>query len=147
MVENTGNIEALLQEDRSFPPPDSFKKQANIQDPDIYRKANSDPEAFWEGFARELDWFQEWDQVLDWKPPYAKWFLGGKLNISYNCIDRHLTSARRNKAAFIWEGEPGDRKVYTYKDLHREVCQFANALKSLGVKKGDRVTLYLPMIP
>ena len=79
MVENTGNIEALLQEDRSFPPPDSFKKQANIQDPDIYRKANSDPEAFWEGFARELDWFQEWDQVLDWKPPYAKWFLGGKL--------------------------------------------------------------------
>ena len=147
MVENTGNIEALLQEDRSFPPPDSFKEQANIQDPDIYRKANSDPEAFWEGFARELDWFQEWDQVLDWKPPYAKWFLGGKLNVSYNCIDRHLTSARRNKAAFIWEGEPGDRKVYTYKDLHREVCQFANALKSLGVKKGDRVTLYLPMIP
>ena len=140
MVENTGSIEALLQEDRTFPPPEAFRRQANVQDPAVYEQARRDPEAFWAGFAEELDWFQKWDQILDWKPPYAQWFLGGKLNVSYNCLDRHLTSARRNKAAFIWEGEPGDRRVYTYKDLHREVCQFANGLKSLGVKKGDRVT-------
>ena len=147
MVENTGNIEALLQEDRTFPPPEGFRQQANVSDPGVYEEAAKDPEGFWAGFAEELDWFQKWDQVLDWSPPFAKWFLGGKLNVSYNCIDRHLNSARRNKAAIIWEGEPGDWKVYTYRDLHREVCQFANGLKSLGVRKGDRVTIYLPMVP
>ncbi len=147
MVENTGNIEALLQEDRTFPPPEGFRQQANVSDPGVYEEAAKDPEGFWAGFAEELDWFQKWDQVLDWSPPFAKWFLGGKLNVSYNCIDRHLNSARRNKAAIIWEGEPGDWKVYTYRDLHREVCQFANGLKSLGVQKGDRVTIYLPMVP
>ena len=147
MVENTGNIEALLQEDRTFPPPEGFRQQANVSDPGVYEEAAKDPEGFWAGFAEELDWFQKWDQVLDWSPPFAKWFLGGKLNVSYNCIDRHLNSPRRNKAAIIWEGEPGDWKVYTYRDLHREVCQFANGLKSLGVRKGDRVTIYLPMVP
>ena len=147
MVENAGNIEALLQEDRTFPPPEAFRQQANISDPQVYEEARRDPEAFWARFAEELDWFQKWDQVLDWDPPFAKWFLGGKLNVSYNCIDRHLRTARRNKAAIVWEGEPGDWKVYTYRDLHREVCQFANGLKSLGVKKGDRVTIYLPMVP
>ena len=147
MVENVGSIEALLQEDRTFPPTDEFRQQANISDPGVYEEARRDPEGFWARFAEELDWFQKWDQVLDWKPPYAKWFLGGKLNISYNCLDRHLSSARRNKAAIVWEGEPGDWKVYTYRDLYREVCRFANGLKSLGVKKGDRVTLYLPMVP
>ena len=147
MVENIGSIEALLQEDRTFPPSDQFRQQANINDPNVYAEAAKDPEAFWAKFAGELDWFQTWDKVLEWNPPYAKWFLGGKLNASYNCIDRHLSSARRNKAAIIWEGEPGDRQVYTYWDLHREVCRFANGLKSLGVQKGDRVTIYLPMVP
>ncbi|MYC30158.1 MAG: acetate--CoA ligase [Chloroflexi bacterium] len=147
MVENTGSIEALLQEDRTFPPPAEFARNANISDPGVYEEARKDPEAFWARFAGELDWFQPWDKVLEWEPPYAKWFLGGKLNASYNCVDRHLKTARRNKAAIIWEGEPGDWKVYTYWDLHREVCRLANGLKSLGVQKGDRVTIYLPMVP
>ncbi len=95
----------------------------------------------------ELEWFQKWDTVLDWQPPFAKWFVGGKINISYNCLDRHLTTWRKNKAALIWEGEPGDSRTLTYAQLHREVCQFANALKQLGVQKGDRVGIYMPMIP
>ena len=147
MVENVGGIEALLQEDRTFPPPEEFRNRANIADPKVYEEAQRDPEAFWARFAEELDWFKKWDQVLQWDPPHAKWFVGGKINVSYNCVDRHLASARRNKAAIIWEGEPGDWKVYTYRDLYREVCRFANGLKSLGVKKGDRVTIYLPMVP
>ena len=147
MVENTGSIEALLQEDRTFPPPEAFVRQANISDPNVYAEAAADPEAFWARFAAELDWFKPWDKTLEWNPPYAQWFVGGQLNASYNCIDRHLASARRNKAAIIWEGEPGDRQVYTYWDLYREVCRFANGLKSLGVQKGDRVTIYLPMVP
>ena len=127
MVENSGNIDALLQEERTFPPPGDFVGKANMADPDIYEKARQDPEAFWAGLAEELDWFQKWERVLEWDPPFAKWFVGGKLNVSYNCIDRHLTAGRRNKAAIIWEGEPGDWKVYTYWDLYREVCRFANA--------------------
>ena len=147
MAENGGGIEALLQEDRTFPPSDAFRQQANIADPKIYEEAQKDPEGFWAKLAEELHWFKKWDKVLEWDPPYAKWFEGGKLNVSYNCIDRHLSAGRRNKAALIWEGEPGDWKVYTYGDLYREVCRFANGLKSLGVKKGDRVTIYLPMVP
>ena len=148
MVESTGGIDALLQEDRSFPPPADFAAMANMADPDIYAKAAADPEGFWAGLAEDLDWFQKWDTVLDWSgAPFAKWFIGGKLNVSYNCIDRHVKNGRRNKAAIVWEGEPGDWKVYTYGDLLREVCQFANGLKSLGIKKGDRVTIYLPMTP
>ena len=147
MVENVVNIDALLQEDRRFPPPEEFAKRANIRDSGIYEEAEKDFEGFWARFAEELHWFKKWDKVLEWDPPFAKWFLGGKINMSYNCLDRHLTTARRNKAALIWEGEPGDWKVYTYWDLHREVCRFANGLKSLGVKKGDRITIYLPMIP
>ncbi len=147
MAENGGGIEALLQEDRTFPPPDAFRKQANIADPKIYEEAQKDPEGFWAKLAEELHWFKKWDKVLEWAPPFAKWFVGGKTNVSYNCIDRHLSAGRRNKAALIWEGEPGDWKVYTYGDLYREVCRFANGLKRLGVKKGDRVTIYLPMVP
>ena len=147
MVEDSGRFDALLQEDRTFPPSEAFKTQANISDPGVYEEALRDPEAFWAKFAEELDWFKKWDTVLEWDPPHAKWFIGGKLNVSYNCLDRHLTTSRRNKAAIVWEGEPGDRRVYTYWDLYREVCQFANGLKSLGVKKGDRVTIYLPMVP
>ncbi len=147
MVENVGGIEALLQEERAFPPSEEFRKQANMADEGIYEEAARDPEAFWANLAEELDWIQKWDKVLDWDPPHAQWFVGGKLNVSYNCVDRHLKSARRNKAAIIWEGEPGDWKVYTYWDLYREVCRFANGLKSLGVAKGDRVTIYMPMVP
>ena len=147
MAEQVANIEALLQEDRRFPPPEEFAKQANVRDPGIYEEALKDPEGFWARFAKELDWFKKWDKVLEWDPPFAKWFVGGKINVSYNCLDRHLTTARRNKAALVWEGEPGDWKVYTYWDLYREVCQFANALKGMGVRKGDRVTIYLPMVP
>ena len=147
MAENVGSIETLLQEDRRFPPPEEFARQANVRDPGVYEEAQKDFEGFWAKFADELHWFKKWDTVLKWEPPFAEWFVGGKINVSYNCLDRHLGTARRNKAALVWEGEPGDWKVYTYWDLYREVCRFSNALKSLGVRKGDRVTIYLPMIP
>ncbi len=145
-------IESILQEERKFNPPDQFVQKAKInsfeQYQQLYNKAKKDPEAFWaELAANELHWFKKWEQVLDWKPPFAKWFVGGKLNISYNCLDRHLNTARKNKAAIIWEGEPGDSRTITYAQLHREVCQFANALKELGAKKGDKVAIYMPMIP
>ncbi|HEY3331165.1 MAG TPA: acetate--CoA ligase [Capsulimonadaceae bacterium] len=140
-------IEALLTEARSFPVDPEFAAQANVSDPAIYDTAAADPEAFWAGFARELDWFKPFDTVLNWNPPHAKWFEGGKINVAYNCLDRHLKTARRNKAAIIFEGEPGDVRVLTYWDLAREVSKFSNVLKQQGVKKGDRVTIYLPMIP
>ena len=140
-------IDALLKEDRRFPPADAFKRQANINDPDIYVRAAADPEAFWAEFARELEWIQPWTKVLEWTSPDAKWFVGGKLNVSVNCVDRQVRGPRRNKAAFIWEGEPGDRRTLTYWDLYRQVNAFANVLKSLGVKRGDRVALYMPLIP
>ena len=140
-------IDALLKEDRSFAPPEGFRRNAIVNDPGVYARAAADPEAFWEGFARELEWIAPWSRVLEWKPPYAKWFVGGKLNASVNCIDRHVRGPRRNKAAFIWEGEPGDRRTLTYWDLYRQVGAFANVLKRLGVKRGDRVALYLPLIP
>ncbi len=137
----------LLKEKRTFSPPASFRKQAIVRDDSTYRKARRDVEKFWASIASELHWEKRWKKVLDWRIPYAKWFVGGKINISVNCLDRHLTGPRRNKAALIWEGEPGERRTYTYKDLHREVCQFANALKKLGVQTGDRVAIYLPLIP
>jgi acetyl-CoA synthetase len=140
-------IDALLKEDRRFPPPPQLQATANIADPDIYRKAAADPEAFWSGFARELEWIRPWNEVLRWKSPDAQWFVGGKLNASAICLDRHVRTGRRNKAAIVWEGEPGDRRTLTYWDLYRQVSAFASVLKSLGVKRGDRVALYLPMIP
>jgi acetyl-CoA synthetase len=140
-------IDALLKEERAFTPSARFTEQANIREPQIYEEAAKSAETFWEGFARELEWSQPWSTVLDWNPPHAKWFVDGKLNASVNCLDRHLRGARRNKAAIVWEGEPGDRRTLTYFDLHREVCQFANVLKSLGVSRGDRVAIYLPLIP
>jgi len=140
-------IDALLKEDRSFAPPEAFRRDAVVNDPGVYARADADPEAFWEAFARELEWIAPWSRVLEWTPPYAKWFVGGKLNVSANCIDRHVRGPRRNKAAFIWEGEPGDRRTLTYWDLYRQVGAFANVLKRLGVKRGDRVALYLPLIP
>jgi acetyl-CoA synthetase len=140
-------IDALLQETRRFPPPDDFKKPAHLSDPSVYDEASASPEAFWESEANQLEWFTKWKKVLEWNPPHAKWFTGGKLNISVNCVDRHIKTARRNKAALIWEGEPGDRRTLTYWDLYVEVQKFANVLKKLGVKRGDRVAIYMPLIP
>ncbi len=140
-------IETLLVEKRSFEPPKDFKRQATVRSRTIYRDAEKARLRFWAARARELDWMRPWKKVLDWKPPHAKWFVGGKLNASVNCLDRHITTARRNKVALYWEGEPGDRRAITYWELYREVNQLANVLKQLGVKKGDRVIIYLPMIP
>ena len=140
-------IDVLLQEKRRFEPPAGFRDRALVSDQTPYEDAARDREGFWEGRARELHWFKPWDRVLEWEAPFAKWFVGGRLNVAYNCLDRHLETWRANKAALIWEGEPGDRKVLTYRQLHREVCLFANALRSLGVKRGDRVAIYLPMVP
>ena len=140
-------IEALLREKRKFPPPKDFVKHANVNTPSIYKDAAKNPARFWERFARELHWFKPWKKALEWKVPHAKWFVGGKLNVSYNCLDRHIETARRTKAALIWEGEPGDTRTLTYWDLYREVNRFAAALKRQGVKKGDRVTIYMPMVP
>ena len=148
MSDKADAFDVLLHEDRRFPPSDPFRLGANVSDDAIYARAEADYEAYWEEWAKELDWFAPWATVLEWDPPRSQWFVGGKLNVSYNCLDRHLQDATRNKAALIWEGEPTDeRRVYTYWDLHREVCQLANVLKGLGVGKGDRVAIYLPMIP
>ena len=140
-------INALLQETRVFEPSDEWRRSAHVTDEAIYEQAAENPEAFWEQWARELQWIRPWSKVLDWQAPHAKWFVDGKINASANCLDRHLTTARRNTAAIVWEGEPGDRRTLTYFDLYRQVCQFANVLKHLGVQKGDRVAIYLPLIP
>ena len=140
-------IDVLLEEGRSFEPSQEFKAQANLGHPSVFTKAFKDPESYWEKWAEELHWFRKWDKTLEWEPPFAKWFVGGKLNAAYNCVDRHIENGLRNKAAIIWEGEPGDTRTMTYWDLAREVKRFACALKRLGVQKGDRVAIYLPMIP
>jgi acetyl-CoA synthetase len=145
-------IESVLQEKRLFEPSAEFSQSAHIKSlaeyQQIYDRAKADPATFWAELAdQELHWFEKWHTVLDWQPPSVKWFDGGKINISYNCLDRHLTTWRKNKAALIWEGENGDSRTLTYSQLHHEVCQFANALKQLGVQKGDRVGIYMPMIP
>ena len=141
------DIDVLLQENRKFAPSDEFRREANVSDPAIYDSAARNPEAYWAKQAESLHWFQKWNEVLQWDPPRAKWFVGGKINISDNCIDRHIDSPRRNKAAIIWEGEPGDRRTLTYWDLYVEVQKFANVLKKLGVQRGDRVAIYMPLVP
>ncbi len=150
-VASSGDIESVLKENRIFRPSPQFSEQAYIksfaQYRRIYSQSVTDLEKFWGKIADELTWYKKWTKVLDWKYPFAKWFVGGRTNISYNCIDRHISGWRRTKAAIIWEGEPGDQRVLTYQDLHREVCKFANVLKGLGIKKGDRVTIYMPMVP
>lgn len=146
------SLETLLTEDRQFPPSSVFTQKAWAKDPAIYEKAAADPEKYWAQWASELQWSKPWKKILDWKPPHAKWFVDGKINASVNCVDRHVfpadgASSLKNKAAIIWEGEPGDTRTLTYWDLYRQVNQFAAVLKKLGVKKGDRVALYLPLIP
>ena len=147
MSKDAGTLDALLTEDRRFSPSEDFRTRAVVSDADSYERANTDRESYWVEWAEQLDWFRRWDSVLEWQPPHAKWFVGGKLNVAYNCLDRHLNSSRSDQAALIWEGEPGDTRTYTYAQLHDAVCRFSNALKNLGVTRGDRVTIYLPMIP
>ncbi|MGH2727368.1 MAG: acetate--CoA ligase, partial [Actinomycetota bacterium] len=135
-----------LKEDRVFPAPESFRADALVSTDDVYREAGGDLEAFWAKQAGTLQWSRRWDSVMQWDPPWVKWFSGGRLNVSVNCLDRHLDSAG-DRVAYYWEGEPGDTRTITYRELHAEVCRFANALRSLGVGKGDRVAIYLGMIP
>ncbi|NMA31490.1 MAG: AMP-binding protein, partial [Candidatus Methanofastidiosa archaeon] len=141
------SLEGLLTEFRRFYPSTTFKENANINSKEAIENATKDPEKFWESHASELHWYKKWDKVLDWNPPYSKWFVNGELNVCYNCVDSHIKNGRRNKAAIIWEGEPGDTKTLTYWDLYREVNKFSNILKKLGIGKGDRVAIYMPMIP
>ena len=145
MRQDRSALDTLLTEKRRFPPPPDFAAAARVSDSSVYDSAE-DHEAFWAGWAAQLDWFEPWDRILAWNPPHARWFTGGRLNVSYNCVDRHLP-ARRNKRALLWEGEPGEQRHYTYGQLAEEVARFANVLKTLGVKRGDRVAIYLPMIP
>src|SRR5437763_8449786 len=145
------NIESHLIEKRVFKPDKDFVKNARIksfaQYRKMYRESIRSPVRFWASEAKELIWQKSWKKVLVWKAPFAKWFVGGKINISENCLDRHLTGPRRNKAAIIWEGEPGEKRTLTYQQLHHEVCRFANVLKRNKINKGDRVIIYLPAIP
>jgi len=145
------NIESLLKEQRVFPPDPEFSKNAHIHSLEVYesisKQASEDPEKFWADIASQLHWFEPWTRVLEWDVPFSKWFVGGRTNISYNCIDRHLDSARKNKVAILWEGEPGDTRALSYQMLHYEVCRFANVLRMLGLQRGDRATLYMGMVP
>ena len=141
-----GTIETLLQEERRYQPSPEFVAKANISDPQVYERAEKDPEGFWRDAAKMIDWFKEPTKVLDWNPPFAKWYADGQLNACYNCVDRHLAT-RADKPALIWEGEPGDQRTLTYRDLYREVNRAATMLRNLGLKKGDRVAIYMPLIP
>jgi acetyl-CoA synthetase len=147
MSEDQQDIAALLSEDRVFDPPEAFRARALVQDRSVYDRAEADPEGFWADQAERLLWFKRWDRVMEWTPPWVKWFVGGTLNASYNCLDRHVEAGGGDKVAYHWEGEPGEERTITYKELLDEVCRFANALKALGVGKGDRVAIYLGMVP
>jgi acetyl-CoA synthetase len=145
------NLDSILREDRVFPPPPEFAAKSHVgslaEYEELYARSIADPEAFWESAAKELHWFAPWTRVLDWNLPWAKWFVGGKINISYNCLDRHVHSGKRDKTAILWEGEPGEVRKLSYGELLAEVQKFANALKSLGIRKGDRVAVYMGMTP
>ncbi|MBV9410319.1 MAG: AMP-binding protein, partial [Acidimicrobiia bacterium] len=141
-------IEAYYLEDRTFPPPEDFVRNALVSDDSLHKEAEGDWQAFWARQARELvSWYDDFDTVLEWDLPFAKWFQDGTLNVSYNCLDRHVEAGRGDKVAYHWEGEPGDTRTITYADLLDEVGRFGNVLKSLGVQRGDRVAIYMPMIP
>ncbi len=140
-------IESLLAEGRTFPPPEEFKKTALVTGADVYDEAAADFEGFWARQATALDWFEDWHTVLEWDLPFAKWFVGGKLNVAYNCLDRHVTAGHGDQVAYHWEGEPGDTRTITYSQLLDDVSRLANGLKSLGVERGDRVCIYLGMVP
>jgi len=145
------NIDSILDEQRSFPPSPEFSQKAHIKSlaeyEALYKESVEEPEKFWGRAAEDLHWFKKWDKVLEWNAPWAKWFVGGQINLSYNCLDRHVQTARKNKAALIWESEPGEVRTYTYQQLWKEVQKFANVLKDLGVRKGDRVAIYMGMTP
>src|SRR6202795_569169 len=145
------SIDSILQEQRSFEPPPEFSQHAYIKNlaeyERLYKESVDDPDKFWSRIAGELHWFKKWDRVLEWNCPWAKWFVGGQINLSYNCLDLHVQTWRKNKAAIIWESEPGEIRTLTYQQLHREVQKFANVLKGLGVRKGDRVAVYMGMTP
>ena len=145
------NIESTLREQRVFPPNAEFSSRANVSSMEMYesmyKRSLEDPDGFWSEIAAQLDWFEPWNKVLEWEEPFARWFVGGRTNLSHNCLDRHLTTWRKNRVAILWEGEPGDVRALTYQMLHREVCRFANVLSSLGLETGDRATIYLGMIP
>ncbi|HXF35674.1 MAG TPA: acetate--CoA ligase, partial [Actinomycetota bacterium] len=147
MSEVDRTIEALLREERVFDPPPGFAERAVVSDPGIYERAAADPEAFWAEQAGRLAWSRTWDRVMEWTPPWVKWFLGGRLNASFNCLDRHVEAGGGDKVAYFWEGEPGETRTITYRELRDEVGRFADVLRSLGVRRGDRVNIYLPMIP
>src|ERR1700716_473450 len=140
-------IEAYYLEERTFPPPEEFRRNALVSDTKLYEQAEADFEGFWASQARELvTWFHDFDTVLEWNLPFAQWFVGGKLNVTYNCLDRHVEAGRGDKVAYHWEGEPGDTRTVTYGQLLSEVSRFANVLKGLGLQKGDRVAIYMPMV-
>jgi acetyl-CoA synthetase len=145
------NLDSTLREDREFPAPAEFAAKAHVRSlaeyEELYARSIADPEAFWESAARELHWFAPWTKVLDWDLPWAKWFVGGKINISYNCLDRHVHNGKGDKTAILWEGEPGEVRKVTYGELLADVQKFGNALKSLGIRKGDRVAVYMGMTP
>ena len=148
MTDASAGIDALLAENRTFPPSEAFKEDALVTGTWMYDEAAQDDQGFWARQAAELlDWDTEWDTICEWELPYAKWFVGGKLNVAHNCLDRHVAAGRGDKVAIHFEGEPGDTRAITYAELLDEVCRFANALKGLGVVAGDRVNIYLPMIP
>ena len=147
MSDTERNIEALLSENRVFEPPLAFTERAIVSDRSIYERADADHEAFWTQQAERLSWSRRWDTVMDWKPPWVTWFQGGRLNASSNCLDRHVEAGGGDKVAYFWEGEPGDARTITYRELYEETCRFANAMTALGVTKGDRVAIYLGMVP
>src|SRR5688572_6607365 len=140
-------IEALLDEGRTFPPPEAFRAQALVSDRALHERAAADPQAYWADEAARLEWIEPWREVLRWELPDAQWFVGGKLNVSANCLDRHVAAGLGGRVAYHWEGEPGDTRTITYADLLADVQRFANVLVDLGIGKGDRVNLYMPMIP
>ncbi|MCH8044632.1 MAG: acetate--CoA ligase [Planctomycetes bacterium] len=148
---SSGQIDTVMREERLFPPSAEFVAKADIDSMAAYEtlwnEAEADPEAFWGKLAAELHWFKPFETVLEWDEPFAKWFVGGQTNVSYNCLDAHLGTERENKTAILWEGEPGDERSFTYKELHAEVCKFANVLKTLGIGRGDVVSIYMPMVP